>query len=101
MGSNHRPPDYEFPIELSTGLHRVVSVCTSLSYFTLYVKDYTGLHAFVEILAPKLALEFQIILTVQILSPKISLTIDSEYYPWWKSGGIFHLTIMAGILLPS
>ena len=48
-------PDYEFQIGLSTGLHRFVSVCTSLSYFTLKVKYYTGLHGFVEILAQKLA----------------------------------------------
>ena len=47
LGSNHRPPDYEFQIGISTGLHRFVSVCTSLSYFTLYVKDYTDLHGFV------------------------------------------------------
>ncbi len=55
MGSNHRPPDYEFPIGISTGLHRFVSLCTSLSYFTLKVKYYTGLHEFVEKLARKLA----------------------------------------------
>jgi hypothetical protein len=55
LGSNQRPPDYEFLIGISTGLHRFVSSCTSLIYFTLYVKDYTDLHGFVEILAPKLA----------------------------------------------
>jgi hypothetical protein len=47
-----RPPDYEFQIGNSTGLHRFVCVCTSLSYFTLNVKYYTGLHDFVDILAP-------------------------------------------------
>jgi hypothetical protein len=50
-----RPPDYEFLIGNSIGLHRFVSVCTSLNYFTLNVKYYTDLHEFVEILAPKLA----------------------------------------------
>jgi len=29
MGSNHRPPDYEFQIGDFTGLHRFVSLCTS------------------------------------------------------------------------
>ena len=53
MGSNHRPPDYEFQIGNFIGLHRFVSVCTSLSYFTLNVKYYTDLHEFVEILAQK------------------------------------------------
>ena len=54
MGSNQRPPDYEFLIGFSTGSHRFVSSCTGLIYFTLYVKDYTDLHGFVETLAPKL-----------------------------------------------
>ncbi len=49
------PPDYEFQFGISTRLHRFVSVCTSLSYFTLIVKYYTSLHGFVEILAQKLA----------------------------------------------
>ena len=55
MGSNHRPPDYEFLITNSRRLHRFVCVCTSLSYFTLNVKYLTVLHDFVEILAKKLA----------------------------------------------
>ena len=55
LGSNQGPPDYEFPIGISIGLHRFVSVCTSLSYFTVKVKYYIGLHGFVEILAKKLA----------------------------------------------
>jgi hypothetical protein len=55
MGSNHRPPDYEFQMEVSRRLHRFVCVCTSLIYFTLKIKYYTGLHVFVEILAKKLA----------------------------------------------
>ena len=50
LGSNHRPPDYEFPTEVSIRLHTFVSVCTSISYNTLKVKYYTGLHGFVEIL---------------------------------------------------
>ena len=47
LGLNQGPPDYEFPIGISTRLYRLVCVCTSLSYFTLYVKDYTDLHGFV------------------------------------------------------
>ena len=39
-GSNHGPPDYEFQMEVSIGLHRFVFVCTSLSYSNLNVKDY-------------------------------------------------------------
>ena len=39
-GGKLRPPDYEFSFEISTGLHRFVSLCTSISYFTLNVKDY-------------------------------------------------------------
>ncbi len=54
LGSN-ATPDYEFQIGNSTRLHRFVSICTSLSYFKLKVKYYTGLHGFVEILAQKLA----------------------------------------------
>jgi hypothetical protein len=57
LGSNQRPPDYEFPIVISIGLHGFVSVCACLSYFTLKVKYYTGLHDFIEILAQILALE--------------------------------------------
>jgi hypothetical protein len=47
MGSNHRPPDYEFQIGISTRLHRFVSLCTSISYITLNVKYDTELHGFV------------------------------------------------------
>ena len=47
LGSNQRPPDYEFPIVNSTGLHRFVCVCTRLSYITLNVKYYTYLYVFV------------------------------------------------------
>ena len=55
MGSNHGPPDYEFQIGISIGLHRFVTVCTSIIYYTLNVKYYTELHDFVEILAQNLA----------------------------------------------
>jgi hypothetical protein len=49
-----RPPDYEFQLEVSTRLHRFVSVCTSLNYFTLNENYYTYLQGFVEILAHKI-----------------------------------------------
>ncbi len=55
LGSNQRPPDYEFQIGNSTRLYTFVCVCTSLSYFTLNVKYYTDFHGFVEILAQNLA----------------------------------------------
>jgi hypothetical protein len=55
LGSNQGPPEYEFHIGISTGLHRFVSLCASISYNTLKVKYYTGLHGFVEILAQNLA----------------------------------------------
>jgi hypothetical protein len=55
LGSNQEPPDYEFHIGIYTGLHRFVSICTSISSNTLKVKYYTGLHGFVEILAQNLA----------------------------------------------
>ena len=31
LGSNQRPPDYEFQMGISIGLHRFVAVCTSIS----------------------------------------------------------------------
>ncbi len=55
LGSNQGPPDYEFQIGISKGLHTYVSLCTSISYNTLNAKYYTGLHGFVEILAQNLA----------------------------------------------
>jgi hypothetical protein len=57
MGSN-ATPDYEFQIGISIGLHRFVSLCTSISYITLNVKYYTELHVFVQILAQNLAPNF-------------------------------------------
>jgi hypothetical protein len=59
LGSNQGPPDYEFQIGISIHLHRFVSVWTSLIYFTIKIKYYTGLHEFLEILAPKLAPNFK------------------------------------------
>jgi hypothetical protein len=47
LGSNQRPPDYEFLIGISIGLHRFVSLCTRISYNTLKEKYYTVLHDFV------------------------------------------------------
>ena len=65
LGLNQRPPDYEFQIGISSGLHRFVCVCTRLSYSTLYVKDYTYLYDFVEILAPKLAPSYYVLRLVR------------------------------------
>jgi len=55
VGPDGLEPSTPWLWESNRDLHRVVSVCTSLSYFTLKVKYYTGLHGFVEILAKKLA----------------------------------------------
>jgi len=46
LGSNQRPPDYERQMRVSTGLHRFVSVCTSLSCCRVIVKDYRVLYQF-------------------------------------------------------
>ena len=71
LGSNQGPPDYECSLPDSIRLHTFVSVCTSLSYFTLNVKDYTGLDEFVEILAPKLASYF--IINNQTITSRLNL----------------------------
>ena len=55
LGSNQRPPDYELQIGISMGLHRFVSVYTSLFCNRIIVKDFMDLHHFRQILAPKLA----------------------------------------------
>jgi len=46
LGSNQRPPDYERQMRVSTGLHRFVSVCTSLFCNRIIVKDYTDLYRY-------------------------------------------------------
>jgi len=64
LGSNQRPPDYEFQIGISIRLHRFVSLCTSISGSTLNVKNYIELHGFEEILALKLAHKYQALIWV-------------------------------------
>ena len=48
LGSNQRPPDYERQMRVSTGLHRFVSVCTSLFCNRIIVKDFMVLYRYGE-----------------------------------------------------
>ena len=53
---NQRSPDYERQIGVSIGLHRFVSVCTSLFCNRIIVKDFTDIYRFGQMLALKLAI---------------------------------------------